>query len=88
MSFDSIVRNYLKEYQNEYKAAQRGGQHTAELSFRVPIHTLLTNIAKKLNPTGSFNIILEPKNQGHMGRPDWCIQDSITLGVYGYIEGK
>ncbi len=88
MSFDTIMKTYLKEYQNEYKAAQHGGQHTAELSFRVPMHTLFTKIAKELNPTGSFDIILEPKNQGRMGRPDWRIQDSITLGVYGYIEGK
>ena len=23
-----------------------------------------------------------------MGRPDWRIQDRISLGVYGYIEAK
>ncbi len=23
-----------------------------------------------------------------MGRPDWRVQDSVSMGVYGYIEGK
>jgi len=88
MAFDANVKNYLRAYQREYNAAVRGGQHTAELSFRVPMHTLFTGIARDLNPGGNFDIILEPKNQGRMGRPDWRIQDAISLGVYGYIEGK
>ncbi len=88
MAFDVDVKNYLREYQREYDAAIRGGQHTAELSFRVPMHTLFKRIAHDLNPCGNFDIILEPKNQGRMGRPDWRIQDAVSLGVYGYIEGK
>lgn len=88
MAFDADVKNYLREYQREYNAAIRGGQHTAELSFRVPMHTLFTHIAHDLNPHGNFDIILEPRSQGRMGRPDWRIQDAVTLGVYGYIEGK
>jgi len=88
MSFDINVKNYLRAYQNEFNAATRGGQHTAELSFRVPMHTLFKGIAHDLNPNGNFDIILEPKNQGRMGRPDWRIQESISFGVYGYIEGK
>lgn len=88
MAFDANVKKYIRAYQKEYHAAVRGGQHTAEISFRVPLHTLFTSIARDLNPGGNFDIILEPKNQGHMGRPDWRIQDSVSLGVYGYIEGK
>lgn len=52
------------------------------------MHTLFTSISRDLNPGGNFDIILEPKNQGRMGRPDWRIQDAVSLGVYGYIEGK
>lgn len=88
MAFETNVKNYLRAYQNEYLSAQRSGQHTAELSFRVPMHTLFKSIARDLNPNGNFDVILEPKNQGRMGRPDWRIQDSISYGVYGYIEGK
>lgn len=88
MSFETDVKTYLRAYQNEYRAALRGGQHTAELSFRVPMHELFSNIARDLNPTGNFDVILEPRNQGRMGRPDWRVQDSVSMGVYGYIEAK
>ena len=88
MAFDADVKKYLQEYQREYNAAMRGGQHTAELSFRVPMHTLFKRIAHDLNPSGNFDIILEPRNQKRMGRPDWRIQDAVSLGVYGYIEAK
>ncbi len=88
MPFDANIKNYLRAYQNEYRAAIRGGQHTAELSFRVPMHEMFQRIARDLNPVGNFDIILEPRNQGRMGRPDWRIQDSVSLGVYGYIEAK
>lgn len=88
MAFEADVKNYLRAYQKEFDAAVRGGQHTAELSFRVPMHTLFTSLAQDLNPAGNFDVILEPKKQGRMGRPDWRIQDSVSLGVYGYIEGK
>ena len=88
MPFEANVKRYLREYQREYIAAIRGGQHTAELSFRVPIDNMLKRIAHDLNPTGHFDVILEPRNQGRVGRPDWRVQDSTSLGIYGYIEGK
>ena len=88
LAFDADIKSYLRAYQREYRAAQHGGQHTAELSFRVPMHEMFRKIAHDLNPTGNFDVILEPRNQGRMGRPDWRIQDSVSFGVYGYIEGK
>ncbi len=88
MAFDATVKAYLKAYQKEYNTAIHSGQHTAELSFRVPMHNLFNQLARDLNPTGNYNVILEPRNQGRMGRPDWRIQDSVSFGVYGYIEGK
>ena len=74
MAFDATVRRYLRAMQREYEAAIRGGQHTAELSFRNPLHELFINLAHDLNPTAGIDVILEPRNQGRMGRPDWRIQ--------------
>ena len=88
MAFDANIKTYLRAYQREYRTAMTAGQHTAELSFRVPMHELFRGISHDLNPTSQFDIILEPRNQGKMGRPDWRVQDSVSLGVYGYIEGK
>ena len=88
MAFETTVKAYLRAYQSEYNTAMHSGQHTAELSFRVPMHNLFNQLTHDLNPNGNYNVILEPRNQGRMGRPDWRIQDSVSFGVYGYIEGK
>ena len=88
MSFDTDVEKYLRSMQKEYIAARRGGQHTAELSFRNPMHMLFQDISHTISPDTNFDIILEPRNQGRMGRPDWRIQNHDSLGVYGYIEAK
>ncbi len=88
MSFESIIKKYLLSYQEEYKSALRGGQHTGELSFRMPLDSLFKEVARNLIPDRQLDVILEPKSQSKVGRPDWRIHDSISLGVYGYIEGK
>ena len=88
MAFETSIKRYLCAYQNEYRASINNVQHTAELSFRVPLHEMFQHISHDLNPSGNFDIILEPKNQSRMGRPDWRIHDSVSLGVYGYIEAK
>lgn len=88
MSYESIVRKYLEALQKEYKAAERGGQHTAELSYRPVLDMFIRNLAGEFNKEDSCGIVLEPKNQGTAGRPDWRIHDKNTLGIYGYIEAK
>lgn len=88
MAFEADVKAYLRAFQREYNTSITAGQHTAELSFRVPMHEFFQKLSRDLNPTAQFDIILEPRNQGRMGRPDWRIQDRISLGVYGFIEGK
>ncbi|MCH5280545.1 MAG: N-6 DNA methylase [Lachnospiraceae bacterium] len=88
MSYESIIRKYLEALQNEYKAAERGGQHTAELSYRPVLDMFIRNLAREFNKEDSCDIVLEPKNQGTAGRPDWRIHDKNTLGIYGYIEAK
>jgi len=88
MSYASIVRRYLTDLQNEYNSAIRGGQHTAELSYRPVLDALFHGLSHELNPNGNVDIVLEPRNQGRVGRPDWRIHDSVSLGIYGYIEAK
>lgn len=88
MAFDADVKTYLREYQREYNTAITAGQHTAELSFRVPMHNFFKRLARDLNGNCEMDVILEPRNQGRVGRPDWRIQDKRSMGVFGYIEAK
>lgn len=88
MSYNSIIENYLSELQKEYDSAKSGGQHTIELSFRTVLDKLFRSLAEELNNSGNISVVLEPKKQRRVGRPDWRIHDDKTLGVYGYIEAK
>ena len=88
MAYEAVVRRYLRELEREYNSAVRGGQHTGELSYRAPMHEFFKALARELNPAGSFDIVLEPKRQLRVGRPDWRVHDSVSLGIYGYIEAK
>lgn len=88
MSYSTVIRRYLSDLQREYNSAIRGGQHTAELSYRPVLDNMFHGLAHELNPTGQIDIVLEPRNQGRVGRPDWRFHDSITLGIFGYVEAK
>lgn len=88
MSYQAIIRKYLTSLQQDYRDAQAGNQHTAELSFRPPLDTMFRELATELNGNPNIVVVLEPRNQARMGRPDWRMHDRNTLGVYGYIEAK
>lgn len=88
MTYNDIIVKYLKDLQNEYKQAKKNKQHTEELSFRPILHELFKSLAKHYNSKDVPAVVLEPKNQNKVGRPDWLIQDSQSLGIFGYIEAK
>lgn len=88
MSYNSILRAYLKALQEQYTNAANSGQYTAELSYRMPLDTMERALAKEFNPDDDIDVILEPATQGRVGRPDWRIHNKNTMGIYGYIEGK
>jgi len=88
MSYQDVVVRYLKALHRIYKDSLVSKQHTAELSFRTPLDTLFKELADELNGSKDIIVVLEPRNQSKMGRPDWLIHDGATFGVYGYIEAK
>ena len=87
MPIELIVRRYLQSFQQAYRDAVVGGQHTPELSFRPPLHAMFEDLANEINGTNVV-VVFEPRNQQRMGRPDWRFHHRDTLGVYGYIEAK
>lgn len=88
MSYSEIVKNYLMRFQSENEAAIRGGQHTAEMSFRPVLDSFIRDLSRNLAPAESIDVVLEPRNQRKLGRPDWRLHNRISLGIYGYIEAK
>lgn len=50
MSYNAIMKAYLKALQNQYKNAMNSGQYTAELSYRMPLDAMEKALAKEFNP--------------------------------------
>ena len=88
MRYVHTVKQYLTALQKEYQSALSDGQHTAELSYRPILDTFFRNLAKDFTDERCPDVVLEPRSQGKIGRPDWRIHDSVSLGVYGYVEAK
>ena len=79
MSYNAIMKAYLKALQNQYKNAMNSGQYTAELSYRMPLDAMEKALAKEFNPNEEIDVILEPTTQGRVGRPDWRIHNKQTM---------
>ena len=47
MSYNSILKAYLKALQEQYKNATNSRQYTAELSYRMPLDTMERALAKE-----------------------------------------
>ena len=88
MSYSSTIKAYLRAAQNQYNNALSSGRYTAELSYRVPLNTMLKDLAREFAPSEKIDIILEPSNMGKAGRPDWLIENMETLAIYGFVEAK
>jgi len=88
ISYQEVIKCYLRDFQREYKDSLADNQHTPELSYRPLLDKLLRELAKELNGSDNIVVIHEPRNQAQMGHPDWRIHDRNTLGVYGFVEAK
>ena len=47
MSYNAIMKAYLKALQNQYKNAINSGQYTAELSYRMPLDAMEKALVQK-----------------------------------------
>jgi len=88
VSYQAIIKRYVRNLQKDYNDSIVGNQHTAEMSFRPRLDTLFRELAVELSGNPDIVVVFEPRNQARMGHPDWRFHDRSTLGVFGYIEAK
>lgn len=86
MSFSKIVNDYIVALKSEIEAGRSTGEATPELSYRTSLDVFFKSIARYIDV--SIVTIPEPRNQNKVGRPDWRFHNSISMGVYGYVEAK
>lgn len=88
IDYKTACSQYLEELQCEIDSARRSNQHTAELSFRTPLDNFFKKLLQAFGVESQVKSVLEPKKQSKAGRPDWLFYDSVSMGVYGYVEAK
>ena len=86
MSFNTVVKAYLRDFIGEVQTAIKTGEFTPELSFRPVLDRFFRKAC--LNINSEIEIIHEPHKQEKSGRPDWRFHNKISLGIYGYCEAK
>jgi hypothetical protein len=86
MSYQDTVQVYLGELAESIAVAHNTGETTPELSYRPVLDRFIRNLAAFYSREA--DIIFEPKQQGHVGRPDWRIYNTNSLGLYGFVEAK
>ena len=88
MSFESITKNYLKEFQQSVKNALSSGAKSIELATRPVVHNYIEAITEHCKKPGSSLVLHHDTNYTKRDRPDWRIEDAATFGVFCFGDHK
>lgn len=88
MSFESITKNYLKEFQQSVKNALSTGAKSIELATRPVVHNYVEAITEHCKKSGSTLVLHHDTNYTKTDRPDWRIEDVSTFGVFCFGDHK
>lgn len=88
MSFESITKNYLKEFQQSVKNAFSTGAKSIELATRPVVHNYVEAITEHCKKSGSTLVLHHDTNYTKRDRPDWRIEDASTFGVFCFGDHK
>lgn len=88
MSFESITRSYLKEFQQSVKNAVSSGAKSIELATRPVVHNYIEAITDHCKKPGASLVLHHDTNYTKKDRPDWRIEDGTTFGVFCFGDHK
>jgi len=88
MSFESITKSYLKEFQQCVKNALSSGAKSIELATRPVVHRYIESIIDHCKQSGSTLVLHHDTNYTKRDRPDWRIEDASTFGVFCFGDHK
>lgn len=88
MSFESITKNYLKDFQKSVKNALASGAKSIELATRPVVHSYIEAIVDHCKKPNSTLVIHHDTNYTRNDRPDWRIEDASTFGIFCFGDHK
>jgi hypothetical protein len=88
MSFESITKNYLKEFQQSVNNALSSGAKSIELATRPVVHNYIEAITGHCKKSESTLVLHHDTNYTRRERPDWRIEDASNFGVFCFGDHK
>lgn len=90
MSYQSICRRYLDQFQQLAIEARSSGASSIELATRPAVDTFIRQALAEVwgAPGPQPRIHHDTRLRHSVGAPDWRIEDRDHLGVYAYIDQK
>jgi hypothetical protein len=88
MSFESITKQYLKDFQKIVRIALSSGAKSTELATRPIVHSYINDIFELCKVKGANIVIHHDTNYTKYDRPDWRIEDAATFGVFCFGDHK
>lgn len=85
MTFESIVRRYLRRLETEYTTQVVRGGASGELPLRPTVHQFIVELVSSIS--SAVDVAHEPRRVGR-NKPDWRFDDQETLGIYCYGDHK
>lgn len=90
MSYQSLCRRYLTQFQQLVIEARSAGASSIELATRPAVDTFIRQAVAEIwdAPEPQPRIHHDTRLRHNMGVPDWRIEDRGHFGVYAYIDQK
>lgn len=87
-NFETITRLYLEEFQDRYVTSQRSRSTSSELPTRPRVHRYIEDLVSLCKTQNSDPFVHHDTGLVSRDRPDWTIEDRLSLGIYFFGDHK
>jgi hypothetical protein len=87
-NFEKITRKYLEEFQDKYITSQRSRSTSSELPTRPRVHKYIEDLVALCKIQNSDPYVHHDTGLVSRDRPDWTIEDRLSLGIYFFGDHK
>lgn len=88
MSFESITRNYLKQFQRVYMDAKKGGVGSVEMATRIVVTRYVEELSELTKRAHGRVVVQHDSTVTRGNRPDWRLEDAASSSIYCFGDHK
>ena len=88
MSFETITKTYLANFQASCRVAYSNGAKAIELATRPAVHQYIQSLVSLCKKDADDILLHHDVNYTKRDRPDWRLEDRNTYGIYCFGDHK